>query len=163
MDYVLITSIGAVGMAIMAMILRMKAAKSPVSTKKILIPPVAMSTGALMFIFPVFRVTTAEFFEAALVGLLFSIFLIKTSKFEVRENEIYMQRSKAFLYVLIILLVIRLIAKFILSQTIDVGSLGGMFWILAFFMIVPWRISMYINYRKLRERLQLDPPINMEK
>lgn len=161
MDYVLITSIGALGMAIFALFVRMKAAKSPVTPKKIIIPPIAMSTGALMFIFPYFRVTPIEIVEASLAGLFFSIFLIKTSKFEIRGNEIYMQRSKAFLYILVTLLIIRIIAKLVLSVTIDVGTLGGMFWILAFSMIVPWRIAMYIKYQKIKQQLQPEVSMNM--
>lgn len=158
MDYVVITSIGAVFMAIFAMIVRMKAAKKPVSAKKIILPPIFMSTGALMFIFPVFRVTPLEILEAAAIGMFFSIFLIKTSKFEIRDNDIYMKRSRAFLYILITLLVIRVILKLVLSSSIDVGELGGMFWILAFSMIVPWRIAMFINYRKLQEQLYGNTP-----
>lgn len=153
MDYVVVTSVGAIFMAIFAMIVRMKAAKKPVSAKKIILPPIFMSTGALMFIFPMFRVTALELVEAAIVGMLFSILLIKTTKFEIRDNEIYMQRSKAFIFILISLLVIRIIAKLVLSTAIDVGELGGMFWILAFAMIVPWRVAMYMNYRKLQQKL----------
>lgn len=158
MDYVVITSIGAVFMAIFAMIIRMKAAKKPVSAKKIILPPIFMSSGALMFIFPMFRVTPLELIEAVTVGLLFSILLIKTSKFEIRDNDIYLKRSRAFIYILISLLVIRVLAKLVLSATIDVGQLGGMFWILAFGMIVPWRIAMYVNYRKLQQQLFDDVP-----
>lgn len=153
MNYVVITSIGAVFMAVFAMFVRMKAAKKPVSAKKIILPPIFMSTGALMFIFPDFRVTPLEILEASAVGMLFSILLIKTSKFEVRDNDIYMKRSRAFLYILITLLVIRIILKLVLSSSIDVGELGGMFWILAFAMIVPWRIAMFINYRRLQEQV----------
>lgn len=157
MDYVVITSVGAVFMAILALFVRMKAAKKPVSAKKIILPPIFMSTGALMFLFPMFRVTPIEIVEALAVGFLFSILLIKTSKFEVRDNDIYLKRSRAFIYILIGLLVIRVIAKLILSATIDVGELGGMFWILAFGMIVPWRIAMYMNFRKLQQELFNNP------
>lgn len=158
MDYVVITSIGAVLMAIFAMFVRMKAAKKPVSAKKIILPPIFMSTGAFMFILPMFRVTPLEMIEAAGVGIIFSLFLIKTTKFEVRDNEIYMQRSKAFMYILVGLLVIRVIAKFVLSATIDIGQLGGMFWILAFGMIVPWRVAMFISYKKLQQQLYSTMP-----
>ncbi len=153
MDFVLISSIGAVFMAIFTMFIRMKAAKKPASAKKIILPPIFMSTGALMFVFPYFRVTPMEILEAAIVGMLFSILLIKTSSFEIRDNEIYLKRSKAFAFILIGLLVIRIIGKLVLSSTIDYGELSGMFWILAFSMIVPWRIAMYLNYRKLHQEL----------
>ena len=153
MDFVLISSIGAVFMAIFVMFIRMKAAKKPASAKKIILPPIFMSTGALMFVVPYFRVTPMEILEAAAVGMLFSSLLIKTSSFEVRDSDIYLKRSKAFAFILIGLLIIRIIGKMVLSSTIDYGQLSGMFWILAFSMIVPWRIAMYMNYRKLHQEL----------
>jgi membrane protein CcdC involved in cytochrome C biogenesis len=100
-----------------------------------------------------FRVTAVEFFEALLVGMIFSIFLIKTSNFEIKENDVYLKRSKAFAFILIGLLIIRIILKLYLSRTIDVGELGGMFWILAFGMIVPWRIAMFFSYKKVKAQL----------
>ncbi|TMU87647.1 cytochrome c biogenesis protein CcdC [Bacillus sp. BHET2] len=143
------SSIVAICMGFMVIFIRMKAQKRPVSGKKIILPPLFMSTGALMFLFPIFRVNVGEFLEAITVGMIFSLLLIKTSKFEIRENDIYLKRSKAFAFILIGLLLIRIVAKSILSTSIDYGELSGMFWILAFGMIVPWRIAMYVQYRKL--------------
>ncbi|MGM0827328.1 MAG: CcdC family protein [Bacillota bacterium] len=148
------SSIVAICMGFMVIFIRMKAQKKPVSSKKIILPPLFMSTGALMFLFPVFRVTLGEFLEAITVGMIFSILLIKTSKFEIRDNDIYLKRSKAFAFILIGLLLIRILAKSILSASIDYGELSGMFWILAFGMIVPWRITMYLQYRKLYQEQQ---------
>jgi membrane protein CcdC involved in cytochrome C biogenesis len=148
------SSIVAICMGFMVIFIRMKAQKKPVSSKKIILPPLFMSTGALMFLFPVFRVTFGEFLEAITVGMIFSILLIKTSKFEIRDNDIYLKRSKAFAFILIGLLLIRILAKSILSASIDYGELSGMFWILAFGMIVPWRITMYLQYRKLHQEQQ---------
>lgn len=153
MNYVLASTVGAIGMAIFVTFMRMKAAKKPVTAKKIILPPIFMSTGALMFIFPMFRVHSLQILEALTVGMLFSILLIKTSKFEIRDKDIYLKRSKAFVFILIGLLVVRVIAKLLLSSTIDVGELSGMFWILAFGMIVPWRIAMYLQFRKLQNEL----------
>jgi membrane protein CcdC involved in cytochrome C biogenesis len=142
-------------MAVAVMFIRIKSSAKPATAKKIILPPIFMSTGALMFFVPMFRVTGAEFLEAITVGMFFSIFLIKTSKFEIRGNDIYLKRSKAFVFILIGLLVLRIGMKTILSSSIDYGSLSGMFWILAFGMIVPWRVAMYLSFRKLSK--QLDP------
>lgn len=150
---VIASSIGAIGMAILAMFVRMKAAKKPATARKIILPPVFMSTGALMFVVPMFRVTYLELFEAMAVGLVFSILLIKTSKFEIRENEIYLKRSRAFVFILFGLLVLRIILKLLLSSSIDYGELSGMFFILAFSMILPWRIAMYLQFRRFQEKL----------
>ncbi|MEH7651802.1 CcdC family protein [Bacillus safensis] len=152
---ILISSIIAICMAVAVMFIRIKTSAKPATAKKIILPPIFMSTGALMFFVPMFRVTGAEFLEAITVGMFFSIFLIKTSKFEIRGNDIYLKRSKAFVFILIGLLVLRIGMKTILSSSIDYGSLSGMFWILAFGMIVPWRVAMYLSFRKLSK--QLDP------
>ena len=67
----------------------------------------------------------------------------------------YMSKNRrAFLFILFGLLIIRFVAKLILSSTIDVGELGGMFWILAFAMIVPWRIGMLVKYFKLKNTIE---------
>lgn len=154
MIWVVLSSIGAVFMGTFVMIMRIRSAKKPASAKKIILPPLFMSTGALMFLFPMFQVTLSEVVEAASVGMLFSILLIKTSKFEIRDEDIYLKPSKAFVFILVGLLIVRTVAKSILSSSIDVGQLGGMFWILAFGMIVPWRVAMFINFRKLQLQLQ---------
>ena len=136
-------------MAIFAMFIRMKAAKKPASAKKILLPPVFMSTGALMYIFPEFRLSFMEIIQSVIIGMLFSILLIKTSKFEIKDDEIYLKQSRAFMIILIGLFIVRIVAKWILSATIDLGELSGMFFLLAFSMILPWRIAMYRDFKKL--------------
>ncbi|MBU7592230.1 CcdC family protein [Metabacillus halosaccharovorans] len=150
-----VSSFIAVAMALFVLFIRFKSAKKPASAKKIILPPIFMSTGALMFLHPFFRVTAAEFFEALFVGMFFSIFLIKTSNFEIRDNNIYLKRSKAFAFILLGLLIIRIIMKSFLSTTIDVGELSGMFWILAFGMIVPWRIAMYRAFLRVQKEHHL--------
>ncbi|WP_163102222.1 CcdC family protein [Peribacillus alkalitolerans] len=146
----------AIFMGFLVIIIRMKASKHPVNAKKIILPPIFMSTGALMFIFPYFRVTPMEILEAFSVGMLFSLLLIKTSKFEIKDQQIFLKRSKAFAFILMGLLIVRIIAKLILSSTIDVGQLGGMFWILAFGMILPWRVAMFVQYKKLHNQINND-------
>ncbi|MBO0961900.1 cytochrome c biogenesis protein CcdC [Neobacillus sp. MM2021_6] len=153
MNYVVISSIGAVFMGFFVLFVRMKAAKKPTNVKKIIMPPIFMSSGALMYFIPEFRLTPMEILEAIIVGMLFSILLVKTSQFEIRDNDIYLKRSKAFIFILVGLLVVRLVLKTILSSSIDVGQLSGMFFLLAFSMIVPWRVAMYRSYMKLYKEL----------
>ncbi|WP_428908269.1 CcdC family protein [Niallia sp. Krafla_26] len=157
MDYTIIASIGAIFMAFFAMFVRMKASKKPASAKKILLPPLFMSTGALMYVFPEFRLTPIEILESIVVGMLFSILLIKTSKFEVENGEIYLKRSRAFAIILISLLAVRLVAKLVLSLSFDFGELSGMFFLLAFSMILPWRLAMYRDFKRLH--LQVKPTV----
>ena len=68
-----------------------------------------------------------EIIEALAVGIVFSSVLIWTSKFEKRDGEIYLKQSKAFIFILIGLLIVRLVGKLILSSSIDVGELSGRF------------------------------------
>lgn len=143
-------------MALVVFKFRLKETQRPVNVKNIILPPIFMSSGALMFVFPPFRITGYEFVEAITVGMLFSILLIKTSKFEVKDNHIYMQRSKAFIFILVGLLIVRLIAKLILGTKLEIGVLSGMFFILAFGMIVPWRLVMYLQYKKIKEKYSSD-------
>ncbi|UTH01215.1 CcdC family protein [Macrococcoides canis] len=149
MMYFIISMLFALFMGVAVIVVRMKAQNYPTNIKKIILPPFFMSTGALMYIFPYFRLTTMEMLEAVFVGMFFSVFLIFTSNFEVKDNKIYMKRSKLFPLILITLLVIRSVMKFFLSSAIHPGELAGMFFLLAFSMIVPWRIAMYIKYKKI--------------
>lgn len=153
MNLAVLSSVIAVCMAIGAMFLRLKAAKKPVTLKKIILPPFFMSIGAIMYLLPEFRLTALEMLEAISVGLIFSIFLIKTSKLEVRGEEVYLKPSKAFIFILVGLLAIRVGLKTYLSQSIDLGELSGMFFLLAFSMIVSWRIAMYRSFVKLQKQI----------
>ena len=153
MNLAVLSSIVALCMAIGMMFLRLKSAKKPVTLKKIILPPFFMSTGACMYFLPEFRLTSSEILEAVIVGLFFSIFLIKTSKFEIRGKDIYLIPSKAFIFILVGLLAVRLGMKEYLSQSIDLGQLSGMFFLLAFAMIVSWRIGMYRSFIRLQKEM----------
>lgn len=140
-------------LGIAVIIIRMKAQKFPVNEKKIILPPFFMATGALMYVVPYFRLTGMEILESIILGVIFSSVLIWTSKFEVQGSEIYMKRSKAFPIILISLLVIRTVIKIFVSNTIDPGQLAGMFFLLAFSMIVPWRLAMLYRFKKLQKQM----------
>src|SRR5690606_21125598 len=87
-------------MATLMIFVRLRAAKQPASVKKIILPPIFMSTGAFMFLFPIFQVSWVQVAEALLVGMIFSIVLIKTSKFEIKDKDIYLVPSKSFAFIL---------------------------------------------------------------
>lgn len=151
---VLVTTIGAILMGMLAMFIRLKAIKKPASIKKIVLPPIFMSTGFLMFLYEPARPAPLQVLEALAVGMVFSIFLIKTSKFEIKGEEIYLKRSKAFMFILIGLLLIRILFKLIIGDTINMEELSGMFFLLAYGMIIPWRISMFLSFRKIQKELK---------
>ncbi|WP_414043227.1 CcdC family protein [Macrococcus animalis] len=151
--YFVISMLVALFMGAAVIVVRMKAQNYPTNVKKIVLPPFFMATGALMYVVPYFRLTPVEILEAVVVGMFFSLFLIYTSNFVVQNNQIYMKRSKLFPLILISLLIIRSVMKFFLSSTIHPGELAGMFFLLAFSMIVPWRIAMYYKFKKLEKTL----------
>nr|WP_263313384.1 CcdC protein domain-containing protein [Mammaliicoccus sp. Marseille-Q6498] len=153
--YVLFSLVIAALMGLVVIVIRMKAQNYPTNARKIVLPPFFMATGALMYVVPYFRLNGEEILEAVLVGIFFSLFLIFTSNFEIKGSEIYMKRSKLFPVILISLLIIRSVGKFFLSNSIDPGQLAGMFFLLAFSMIVPWRIAMYIKFKKLKEQVSI--------
>ena len=65
-----------------------------------------------------------------------------------------MKPSKAFIFILVGLLAVRVALKSYLSQSIDLAELSGMFFLLAFAMIVSWRIAMYRSFTKLEDNKQ---------
>ncbi|OFP08644.1 CcdC family protein [Staphylococcus sp. HMSC078B01] len=150
MAYLIFSVVFALFMGIVVIFIRMKAQNFPVNEKKIILPPFFMATGALMYVIPYFRLTGTEILESIILGVLFSSVLICTSHFEVHGTEIYMKRSKAFPIILISLLIIRTVIKIFISSKIDPGEIGGMFFLLAFSMIVPWRLAMLYKYKKLK-------------
>ena len=74
MFLIVITTVIAFVMAFTMIFYRLKAAEQPTSVKKIILPPLFMSTGAIMFLFPVFRISLLQVFEALVVGMIFSFF-----------------------------------------------------------------------------------------
>lgn len=149
----MLSMIVGVCVALAILFIRLQASKKPASIKKILLPPIMMTTGFLMFIFPVFRPGYAGALEAFLTGCLFSIFLIKTSKFEIRGNDIYLKRSKSFIFVLLGLVALRTIMKYFVGGNISPLETGGFFFILAFGMIMPWRVGMLAGYKRREKQL----------
>jgi len=140
-------------MATTMIFVRMKAAKKPTSTKKIILPPIFMSSGAIMFIIPEFRLTGIEMIEACILGAVFSILLIKNTKFQVKNHAIYLIPSKAFIFILVGLLLIRMVLKMVIGATISFGQTSGMFFLLAFVMILCWRLAMLRKYHQLKREL----------
>lgn len=153
MFLVIITTLFAFIMMITIAIVRVKSSNKPTNRLKILLPPLLMSTGALMFVFPYFRLEKTQVFEALSVGVIFSLLLIYTSKLEVKDGEIYLIPSKAFIYILFGLIFIRTIAKLFIGSQVSIGETGGIFFLLGFGMIFTWRIVMFFKYIHLEKKL----------
>lgn len=143
----LITSI--IG-AIAVMIWRVRETRTAVSRKKIIIPPIGMATGLGMFALPMFRVPWIWAGAAFLSGALVLAYpLLRTSRL-VREGEtVTMRRSNAFFVVLILLAIIRIAARGYFDTALSVQQTSALFFLVAFGMIVRWRVQMFIEYRAL--------------
>lgn len=148
-----IATIGSIVMAIIALMVRLRRANKPTSLKQIILPPLFMSTGSIMFFYPPMHVHIGYAIESLITGMVFSIPLILTSKFEIKENEIFLKRSKAFFFILLGLFVIRLVAKIYIEEYISIYETGALFYILAVGMIFPWRIAMALKFKQLHRSL----------
>jgi membrane protein CcdC involved in cytochrome C biogenesis len=139
----------AVVMTIFWMGFRQREAARPLSPRRILIPPLGMSTGTFMYIVPAFRPAPTQLLEALGAGAICGAILVATTKLELRERSVYLRRSRAIMYVLLALIAVRWIARLWLRQTVPFQQLSGMFFLLALIMILEWRAAMFVSYRRL--------------
>jgi membrane protein CcdC involved in cytochrome C biogenesis len=133
-------------------IVRIRAGKQPTSMRKIIIPPLGMATGFVMFVFSVTHIPWVWGLSAFLTGLLiFSFPLIVTTRLERVESEIYVRRSKAFIFIMLTLFMIRLALHSVVEQYMSIPQTGAIFYLLAFGMIIPWRIAMISDFVRLQK------------
>lgn len=129
---------------------RVREGRTPVTVRKILIPPMGMATGFSMFIVPAFRVPITWAIGAFLLGAVVLAYpLLLTSRLERAGDTIMMKRSGAFFAVVIVLAAIRYLARGYFDRLLTLEQTGGLFFILAFGMILRWRMSMFVEFRAL--------------
>ena len=132
---------------------RVRETRVPVTRKAIIIPPVAMSTGFGMFFAPMMRVPWTWAIVTLLLGFfVFSLPLVHSTKLEPRDGVVYMKRSRAFLWILLGLLAVRLLLHDYIGHLISPLQTAALFYLLAFGMIVRWRWSMYRQFQQLSTR-----------
>jgi membrane protein CcdC involved in cytochrome C biogenesis len=129
---------------------RVREGRTPISIKKIIVPPLGMATGFSMFAVPAFRIPVTWAGLAFLVGTVgLSYPLLRTSRL-VRQGEVVMmQRSSAFFTVILLLAGVRILARGYFDTLLSVQQSAGLFFVLAFGMILRWRAQMLLDYRKL--------------
>jgi membrane protein CcdC involved in cytochrome C biogenesis len=129
---------------------RVREGRTAVTAKKILIPPLGMATGFSMFLVPAFRIPWVWAACAFLIGATALAYpLLRTSRL-VRDGEaVMMQRSNAFFLVVIVLAAIRILARNYVDRYMDLDQTGGLFFVLAFGMILRWRMRMFREYRQI--------------
>jgi membrane protein CcdC involved in cytochrome C biogenesis len=136
--------------AIAVLVWRVRETRTPVSARKIIIPPLGMATGFSMFLAPPFRVPWLWALVAFLSGALVLAYpLLRTSRLTRDGDTVMAQRSHAFFAVIIVLAGIRVAARNYLDSVLSVQQSAGLFFILAFGMILRWRTEMFLQYRAL--------------
>jgi membrane protein CcdC involved in cytochrome C biogenesis len=129
---------------------RIREGRTAVTVRKIVIPPLGMATGFSMFIVPAFRVPILWAVIAFLIGaILLAWPLLATSRLVRDGDAIMMRRSGAFFLVVIVLAAIRYFARNYFDSFMTLEQTGGLFFVLAFGMILRWRLKMLQQYRTL--------------
>ena len=129
---------------------RVREGRTAVTARKILIPPLGMATGFSMFLAPAFRVPLAWALLAFLIGAIALAYpLLLTSTLERSGDVIMMKRSGAFFTVVIVLAAIRYLARGYFDSILSIEQTGALFFVLAFGMILRWRMNMFLKYRAL--------------
>lgn len=129
---------------------RFQETRTPVTTRKIVIPPLGMSTGFFMFVVPAMRISWAWALGAFLFGaVVLSIPLERSSTLERKDGQVLMRRSNGFLLILLALLALRLILHEWVGAVLPARQTGAVFFVLAFGMILRWRVGMLLAYRRL--------------
>ncbi|MBD2868291.1 cytochrome c biogenesis protein CcdC [Paenibacillus sp. IB182493] len=132
--------------------LRLRAGKQPTSLKKIVIPPLGMATGFIMFAFPATHIPWGWGLSAFGTGMLIFAFpLVVTTRLERVEAGIYVRRSKAFIFIMVTLFAIRLALHGVVEQYMSIPQTGALFYLLAFGMIIPWRLAMVSDFMRLQK------------
>lgn len=142
--------LGSIAGLVAVMIWRIREGRTAVTMRKIVIPPLGMATGFSMFFVPAFRVPWTWALVAFLIGsVLLAYPLLLTSRLVRDGNAIMMQRSSAFFAVVVALFAIRLLARGYFDSLMTIQQTAGLFFVLAFGMIVRWRLKMLQQYRAL--------------
>ncbi len=129
---------------------RVREGRTPVTLRKILIPPLGMASGFCMFFAPQFRVPILWAMAAFTIGALPLAYpLLLTSRLEREGDAIMMKRSRAFFLVILLLAALRYFARRYFDHVLTIEQTGGLFFILAFGMVLRWRLTMMAQYRQL--------------
>jgi len=129
---------------------RLREARTAVTLRKLVIPPLGMATGFSMFFMPAFRIPWLWAGAAFLIGALALAYpLLLTTRLIRQGDVVMMKRSSAFLAVILVLAAIRFFARGYFDTVLNARQSAGLFFILAFGMIVRWRASLVIDYRRL--------------
>lgn len=158
-DYAVASLIGAVAVILW----RIREGRTAVTLKKIVAPPLGMATGFCMFLAPPFRIPWLWALVAFLIGAVVLAYpLLLTSRLHRTGDTIMMKRSSMFLIVIIVLAAIRFLARGYFDKLLTVPQTGALFFVLAFGMILRWRLNMLLEYRSLSAQMRTLAPASQQ-
>lgn len=129
---------------------RIREGRSAVTLKKIIMPPLGMATGFCMFFYPPCRIPFLWGLGAFLIGAIILAYpLLLTSDLHRQNGVIMMKRSSAFFAVIIVLAVVRYLARGFFDRFLTLEQTGALFYLLAFGMILRWRLKLLLAWRAL--------------
>jgi membrane protein CcdC involved in cytochrome C biogenesis len=145
--YLVTTVLGAA----LVMTWRVREAKSPVTLRKIIIPPLGMSTGLFMFLVPETRVPLLWAGVAVGAGAtLFAWPLMHSSRLTRSGDQVLMERSRIFILILLGLVAVRFGLRAYVEQFVSTPQTGALFFLLALAAVVRWRVQMLRQFLVLR-------------
>lgn len=145
-------ALGPLAGAIAVFAWRMREAARPLTSARIVMPPLGMATGFSMFVVPGFRVPLAWGLSAVAMGaLVFAWPVLRTTTLVRSGPHVMLRRSRAFILVLVALVVVRLLVRGWVEEVVSTQQTAALFYLLAFGMIVRWRLAMWREYRRLRD------------
>lgn len=129
---------------------RLRETSRPVTMRRIVAPPLGMSTGLSMFALPAARIPWTWGLAAfALGALVFVIPLSRGTRLVRRGEAVHVERSRAFLWMLLGLVAVRLALRAWVEQYLTQLQAGGLLFLLAWGMVLRWRLGMALDYRRL--------------
>ena len=132
------------------MLWRFHETRRQVTTRSVILPPLAMSTGFLMFAVPAAHIPVSWAALALAVGALLSFPLRHTSRLERVADSVMMRRSPAFLAILLGLASLRIGLHEWINPYLSPIQTGSVFFLVAFGMIAIWRVRMLLELRRIQ-------------
>jgi membrane protein CcdC involved in cytochrome C biogenesis len=130
---------------------RLRVPERPLTARRILLPPLGMTTGSGMFLLPALRLPWGWAVAALLAGaFVLSYPLRRLSRLSWRGDALVLPRTWALPAVLICLAALRLGFRGYADRLLPPGQTAGLSYLLALGMIGSWRLSLYREFRRLR-------------
>jgi membrane protein CcdC involved in cytochrome C biogenesis len=140
---------------------RVHEGRSVVTARKILIPPLGMSTGFCMFVAPQCRIPWLWALGAFFLGATVLAYpLLRTSRLTRVGDNVMMERSNAFFLVIVVLAIVRTAAHSYFDRYLSITQTGAIFFVLAFGMILHWRLRMYRRYVEITAGTAATPTVS---